>query len=258
MPRPKLMLIGSLLKNAASLDDDRVAQQVLAERGLAADRRCRPAGTTGRCRSGGRLPLDLDRQQLAIGPGEHHRRRRPAAGRSSPQFGSNVSWSMIVWRAYWRAEPSPRLPRVAEEQRADDLVRQLLAELDGLERDVDVDGLRRARGRTAWRPCRRARRPVPGASASDAFVDGAPEPAVLEPQVGLDERHGRPRSPPGSSAATRSRRRGRGRATDRPGATSRLDAVPSPRKSPLTGEDSSAPPGTRSWYVPRVGEKTPR
>ena len=28
-------------------------------------------------------------------------------------------------------------------------------------------------------------------------------------------------------------------------------------KSPLTGVDSSAPPGTRTWYDPRDGEKTP-
>ena len=30
------------------------------------------------------------------------------------------------------------------------------------------------------------------------------------------------------------------------------------QKSPLVGDESRAPPGTRSWYVPRDGENTPR
>ncbi len=40
--------------------------------------------------------------------------------------------------------------------------------------------------------------------------------------------------------------------------TSSAEAVPSPpKKSPLIGAESSAPPGTLTWYVPRDGEKTP-
>ena len=31
-----------------------------------------------------------------------------------------------------------------------------------------------------------------------------------------------------------------------------------PNTSPEIGDDRSAPPGTAIWYVPRVGEKTPR
>ena len=41
--------------------------------------------------------------------------------------------------------------------------------------------------------------------------------------------------------------------------TSSVPAVLSPpKKSPLIGDDSSAPPGTLTWYAPRDGEKTPR
>ena len=95
---------------------------------------------------------------------------------------------MIVWRAYWPGRVRRPLARIAEEDRPDDLVRQLLAELDGLERDVDV---RWRAGAEVLELGDRAAEDdggLRGASRSDALRDRALQAAVLEAQVGLDER----------------------------------------------------------------------
>ena len=73
------------------------------------------------------------------------------------------------------------------------------------------------------------------------------EPAVLEAQVGLDERHGDRRL--GADRPQRAEADGEV-ADPRRVALEDVEgvAVPSPpKKSPLIGADSSAPPGTRTW-----------
>ena len=158
---------------------------------------------------------------------------------------------MIVWRAYSRAASAPIWLESPLKHRADDLVRQLLAELDRL----------RAR-RRPWprRPGARSAsfatvppRTTAGLSrtSSDALVTvplrrpssrrrSACTSGTLDRGLGAD---GPQRAEPDAEVADL--------CAGSPCRTSSVAVVPSPpKKSPLIGDERSAPPGTRSWYGP--------
>ena len=239
--------------------DDRGAQEVVAERRRAADRDARSAGTTGRSRCGAAsAPSISTGSSSSVGPGQDDRPvRRELPG--EPQFGSNVSWSMIVWRAYSRAASSPDLRPCRRRTPGRRSCPRAAGPAGPAAARRRPWPSRRAPGRPASRRSRRGRRPGLSRTSLEAFVTvplrrpsssrrSAWTRGTLIGGLGPDRAQ---RAEPDAEVADLRR--------DRPGARRALRSVPSPpMKSPLIGEESSAPPGTRSWYVPRAGENTPR
>ena len=176
----------------------------------------------------------------------------PSAGSwpVNPMFGSNVSWSMIVCRAYSRAvrpHPSGSGRRRTPGRRSCPTAAGPAGPAGARHRRWPS---RRAPGRPAWRPCRRGRRPAPEQDLVRGVRDGAL--AAVRP------RGAGPPATSGTSTAVSARTvRSEPNPTPRsrtcagsPCSTSSVADVPSPpRKSPLIGDDRRAPPGTRSWYV---------
>ena len=214
--------------------DDRVAQQVGAERRLAADlESCReePQDVAG---PPGGLALDLDGQQLAVGPGQDDRAvGRQLAGEAPVRVeGELVDDGVAGVQPSRRPRPSrPRSPKKTGPTILSDScwpiwtgwsVTSTVAA--GARREVAElgDGAAEDDGRLEERLVR-------------GVGDRALQAAVLEPEVGLDERD-RDR---GLGADVRSEPKPTARSRTRAGSpwrTSSVAAVPSPpRKSPLIG-----------------------
>jgi hypothetical protein len=149
------------------------------------------------------------------------------------------------------------LRRVREEHRAHDLVGQRLAEEGRRDPGVDLGALAGIEvvedlDRRADHD-RRLLQHFGGCVAHRSL-----EEAVHELEIGLDERHRRRGSRHARRAARRRRPTGRGRATGR-----LQDVEPAGRRvaaeelaADRRGQEGAA--RTASWYVSRVGEKTPR
>ena len=247
------MLNGSLLKKAASLDT--TVLRIRSWRNVVLPLIARSAGRNHRTLAVRRATWP----SISTGSSsraDQARTTAPSAGSwpVKPQLGSNVSWSMIVWRAYCRA--SPLRPAVDRRRTADRRpVRQLLAHLDGLQCDIDLGRLPGQivqLGDGATEHDRRRLERVLG-----GVRDAAAEPTILEPERRLDERHGdgalgtdRPQRPEPDTPVAHPRRVALEDVKARRGAVAQEVAVRR-RGQQRTAREADL-------YEARVGEKTPR
>ena len=174
-----------------------------------------------------------------------------------PNIGSYVSWSTIVWRTYWRMTASE-----ACEASGKNTEPTTLSDSGWPKKVGEIRVLISARS-----PGSRSLRtwtvePITTAGFSSTSVDALRTDPLRKPSTSW-----RSASMSGTVAGV-SARTARSEATPtersrtRDGLPCRMSSPPAvaspPKNSPLTGEDRRAPPGTASWYVSRVGEKTPR
>ena len=241
-PRPKLMLNGSLLKNAASasttVERSRSLRKVVVP-AMPHVRRHVVQDVAGAARL---LALDPHvEEQVAVRPRQDHR----ALGRQLADRPEVRVVGQLVDHRVPRVQLRgvvAELGRVAEEHRPDDPVGQRLPELVRRERGVDGRRGARPRGPRAPRPSRRGRPPAlehhvgrvldralsrPSSSAGRLRISG-----TFDRGLGTD---GPQRAEPDAEV--------RGHAPGRPGGRrGRAGPVP-PKNSPLMGDGEEGPAG---------------
>ena len=220
--------------------------QVGAERGLALDRQSGRQVVQDVPEVARLLARDVDVEEArepqarttgAVGR-QHVRSIRRSGRRSAGRRSSGGRTAGVA------SASSPTSPKNVG---ADDPVRQSTGRT-GSNVVGDVDGRRRAGLEVVERTTTVPPRTTAGRSrrCCRGVLDRALEAAVLEAEVGLDERDRRPAvSARIARRDAEADRRGRGRAPGRPAGRRARTAVPvPPKKSPLTGGERSAPPGT--------------